>query len=49
MLQTEYSFDTEFAVIVKEEREACILLGIQKWRIEERLSMAKIMKNVIFY
>jgi|GEM_PF-2943664 len=30
MLQTEYSFDTEFAVIVKEEREACILLGIQK-------------------
>lgn len=30
MLQTEYSFDTEFAVIAKEKREACILLGMQK-------------------
>ena len=49
MLQTEYDFATELAVRGAEEREAGILLGMQKGmqkgRNEERLSIAQIMKS----
>lgn len=36
MLQTEYNFATELAVRTAEEREAGILLGMQRGRMEGR-------------
>ena len=45
MLQAEYSFETELAVRGAEEREAGILLGMQKGMQKEKIGIAKIMKN----
>ena len=49
MLQAEYSFETELAVRGAEEREAGILLGMQKGiqqgMQKEKIGIAQIMKN----
>ena len=45
MLQAEYSFETELAVRGAEEREAGILLGMQKGMQKEKLGIAQIMKS----